>query len=449
VTTEVAGDIPSEQSPSSPSEKPRRKLALAYLIGALAGGNLLNSVFRMIGGVLQARCTDNVTLGTFTNITLALNWCSYLQLGIVNGVNRELPYFFGKGDNRRAADLAATARTWTVSMGVLVGCAFAARAAWFALHGEYQLAIGWLAHSIMAVLTFYSTMYLMATYRTAQDFARLSVANVAQSAAGIVFVVFVYWFGFNGIALRMVLMLLLSAAILHRWQPIRVPWKWSFRDFRHLLVIGFPIFLVGEMGSRLWLLIDTTLVAKYLSAAGLGLYNVVGLVRDTAVIIPIAMGQVMYPRMTEYYGRDHDLIGTMRMTVRPTLLTVAAMIPLVAAGWFLARPMTAIILPGWIEAVPAMQWSLLVPLVLTFGCVNNVYNICRRQDLYAVVILLQYAVYAGLLVWLCRNGAYLEAFPQALLAGQIVYILAGYVMLFPLYWSWKKQQSKNAAGTSL
>jgi len=442
LTAVAATGIPAAEAVETPPVKGRSCSSLFYLIGALAGGNLLNSVFRMLGGLLQARCIDKVTLGTFLNITLAMNWASYLQLGILNGLGRELPYFFGKGDQGRVKELAGTAMAWTVFWGVVVGCAFASTSAWYALHGQSQLAAGWLAHAIMVFLTFYGTNYLMATYRTAHDFARLSLANVVQSAAGVAFVAFVYWFGFNGICLRMVLTLLLGTVILHLWRPIRVPWQWKFKHFWHLLVIGFPIFLVGEMGSRLWLLIDSTLVSHYLEAAGLGLYYVVIITRETAEIIPMAMGQVMYPRMTEYYGRTNDLPGTLRMTIRPMILVALGMTPLVAAGWFLARPLTALILPGWIEAVPAMQWSILLPVVLTFGCVHNVYNICRRQDLYAVVILLSMAAYAGALVILCRKGAYLEAFPQALLAGRIVFVLAGYLFVIPLYRRWRRTQAR-------
>ena len=229
--------------------------------------------------MLQARCVDKVTLGTFTGITLALNWSLYLQLGILNGLSRELPYFFGRGDHARVRQLAATARAWAVCLGVLVECAFAGKAIWCFWHGQIQLGIGWMTHAGIAVMTFYSASYLMATYRTAHDFARLSLANVVQNAMGVACVIFVYWAGFNGICLRAEISMLAGVLVLHLWRPIRVPWQWSFGDFKHLLAIGFPIFIVGELGSRLLFLIDITLVSHYLQAGGLGLYNVVGFAR--------------------------------------------------------------------------------------------------------------------------------------------------------------------------
>ena len=390
---------------------------------------------------MQARYVNPAALGTFVSIGLALGWSRFCQLGIFNGLNRELPYYYGKGDYQRAGELAATGRAWAMLLGMLVGGAFLLMSALSELQGQRELAIGWSAHAALAFFFFYGTLFLQATYRTAHDFARLSTATVVQNAVGLVLVALVYWYGFNGICLRVVLSGLAAVLILQYWQPIRTPADWRFRQLWHLLVIGFPIFIVGELGSTVWLLVDNTLVSVYLKKEGLGLYSMVGVARDTLEILPLAVGQVMYPRMTEHYGRTHDLLSTMTMAIRPSIYLVAGMIPIVVAGWFLAAPMTKLLLPKYIAAVPSMQWSLLLPLVLSFACVHNVYNICRQQVLYAVVILLSMGSYAGTLMWLCRSGAYLEAFPQSLLVGRIVFVLAGYLFLVPLYWSWRKRQA--------
>ena len=441
VVGEAAADALAVTASDSPRVPNRSKRSLAYLISALAGGNILSAVFRMAGGLLQARCVNPTTLGTFGSIGLWLGWSRFLQLGIFNGLNRELPYYFGKGDGQRARELAATGRTWAVFLGLLVGAGFLGKALWCGLRGDGELAVGWGAYAVLAFIFFYATQYLAVTYRTAHDFARLSLANVVQNGLGLVLVLTVYWFGFNGLCLRAVLAGLVGLAMLHAWQPIRVGCEWKFSHFRHILVIGFPIFVVGELGGSLWMLVDSTLVNLYLKERGLGLYNMVTVARDTFEILPLAMGQIMYPRMTEHYGRTHDLPSTMTMVIKPAIAVVAGMVPLVIAGWILAGPVTRLVLPKYVDAVPAMQWSLLLPLVMSFSTVNNVYNICRRQALYAVVILLSMASYAGTLMWLARNGSYLAAFPQALLVGRIVYVLAGYAFLIPVYRSWRKGQA--------
>ncbi len=268
--------LPAESAaaPPIPANTPNRS-SLTYLVAAFAGGNLIATVLGAVGGVLQARYVDKVTLGTFAAIDLALGWMIYLQLGVNNGLGRELPYYFGRGDRQRVNDLAATAQTWLISIGVLIECGFLAAAGWFAIRGQTQLMVGCAAFAAVAVVYFYSVLYLQSTYRTAHDFARLSLATTLQNLLGLAMVATVYWFGFDGLCLRAVVSMLVGMALLHWWRPIRIRCQWNPADFRHLLVIGFPIFFVGELGSRLWMLVDTTLVGSSLNVGGLGLYSIV------------------------------------------------------------------------------------------------------------------------------------------------------------------------------
>jgi O-antigen/teichoic acid export membrane protein len=195
---------------------------------------------------------------------------------------------------------------------------------------------------------------------------------------------------------------------------------------RHLLIVGLPIFAVGELAGPLWLLIDQKLVQHFLDSRGLGLYSMVLLAAGTMELFPLAVSQVVYPRMAEQYGRTHDLAAIMSIAVRPTIALVAGILPIIALAWWLAAPLTALLLPNYVDAVPAMRWSLLGSAVLSCCPVFNVYNVVRRQGLYGVVQVLSIAGYFAGLMWLIRGGAELAAFPQAMLVGRVVYLVAGY-----------------------
>jgi hypothetical protein len=149
--------------------------------------------------------------------------------------------------------------------------------------------------------------------------------------------------------------------------------------------------------------------------------------------LPTAVAQVLYPRMAEQYGRTARLGDLIRMAIKPTIFSVIGMIPMVVVGWIAAGPAIRFIVPAYAAAVPAVRWSLLVPVALSFCPVINVYNVLRRQDLYIVAILLGMGVYVGSLMWLVRGGAVLTAFPQAMLVGRVVFAAASYALLVPVY----------------
>ena len=90
------------------------KPSIFFLVGSLVGGNLISMMLRIVGGILQANCVLPPVLGMFNSIGLSLGYAPFLQLGILNGMNRELPYYFGKGDRQRVNELAAAAQAWAL-----------------------------------------------------------------------------------------------------------------------------------------------------------------------------------------------------------------------------------------------------------------------------------------------------------------------------------------------
>ena len=388
-------------------------------------------MLRMLGGILQMRVVPPAALGLFNGISLSLNYARFLHLGVINGLNRELPYFIGRGDRRRAEDLAAAAQVWALALGVLVGMALLVVAAYYFVRGDLQLAAGWGTNAVVAVLFFYATMYLPATFRTSHEFARLSLINVVQNAAGLALVALAMVWGFYGLCLRGLIYAAVSAMILYAWRPLRIGPAWNLAHIKHLLIIGLPIFGVGELYG-LWSTLDATLVLGFLGKEGMGLYAMVAIAGSTLDLLPQAVAQVVYPRMAEQYGRTHQIAGLLGMAVKPMLVTFAGMLPLVIVGWFLADPLVRVIAPKYIGAVPAAQCALLPPLVLSFAPIYNAYSVVNRMVLYAVAVVLGMAAYFVCLFWLTRGGASLAAFPQAMLAGRIVYVIVGYAFLVPL-----------------
>ena len=289
-------------------------------------------------------------------------------------------------------------------MGGLIGLALLGVAAWYEVHGQLERASGWAANAAAAVVFFYGAMYFQATYRTAHDFARLSVANVIQNSLALVLVVLVALLGFQGLCLRATLAAVVALAVLHYWRPIRVKPKWSLRQLTHLCLIGLPIFGVGEL-YMYWTTLEGTLVLKDLGTTGMGLYAMVVVAGSTIELVPLAVSQVLYPRMAQEFGRTGQIRGLLQPTLKPMFLAAAGVTPLIVLGWFLAGPLTRLIVPNYLAAVPARGglsplrccwWACFLPI-------NNVYNVVRRQGLYAVAIACGMSAYVGSLLWLART----------------------------------------------
>lgn len=428
---------------SSRKAKSSARPSLLYLIGSLAGGNYAAMVLNMVGGVLLGRLVAPATLGLFNGIALVLGYARFLQLGILTGLNRELPYYVGKGDRRRVEELAAAAQAWALAVGGVVCLALSGVALWHLALGRLWEAAGWLTNAAMAVLLFYNTFYLQSTFRTAHDFARLALAGVAQSCTGLVMLAAVAWLNFYGLCLRSLLTGVAGMALLYYWRPVRVGPKWNAAHLKHLLRIGAPIFGVGQMYVW-WGVGMSTLVLTFAGTEGMGLYAMVTVASNAMELIPLAVGQVIYPRMSEQFGRSGSLHELLRIAGKPMLFTAAGMVPVIAVAWWLVGPAVRLVIPAYAEAVPAIQWVLLMAFVSSFAPINNAFNVVRRQDLYFAAILLGMAVSGASLLWLIRHEVTLAAFPQAMLLGRLVFLLFSYAFIAYLRGKERKQQTRPA-----
>ena len=200
----------------------------------------------------------------------------------------------------------------------------------------------------------------------------------------------------------------------------------KFEHVKHLLVIGFPIFVVGEMFNW-WRLLEGTLVLLDLGTVSMGLYQMMLVVDASADLVPAAVGQVIYPRMAEHYGRHHDVWALFRMSHKPTLACAAGMLPLIVLGWFLADPLTHLIAPKYVGAIEAMKWGLVASYVFSFSMVITIFNVVRRQEVYGIIIGISMGVYFVTLRYLTRDGATLVAFAQAMIVGRVVFVVLGYL----------------------
>jgi O-antigen/teichoic acid export membrane protein len=423
--------VAAEVAAGEPTAGGSRRSVL-FLAGSLAGGNLVAMAMRLAGGVLLGRLVAPDTLGLFAGIGLVLAYSSIAQMGVLNGVNRELPYHIGRGNTPRAHELAAAGQAWALAAGGVVSVCLLGVAAWQLAHGNLEQAAGWATNAILAMFAFYGNNgYLSITFRTSSEFVRLARVNVAEAAASLAALVLVAAFGFYGLCLRVIVAGATSTALLFRWRPVRVGPRWSWTNIRHLIIIGAPIYFVGQVYGLWTGVVNSTLVLHYMGTYGMGLYAMVALGIAAMEVIPAALTQVLYPRMAQEYGAGRDVRHLVRISVKPMLATCAGLAVVAVAGWFLAEPVVEFVVPDYVDAVPAIQWALLLPLVSCFLPLESVFNVVRRQDMYLLALAFGIATYVVALLLLQPDGD-LTAFPKAMLVGRCVFMVVSYLLILRL-----------------
>jgi O-antigen/teichoic acid export membrane protein len=80
----------------------------------LGSAQMISNVARVISGLLIAKFVVPELLGTFNGIGIIMGYLPILQLGVMNGLNRELPYYFGKGEYEKAKGFASVSQSWEI-----------------------------------------------------------------------------------------------------------------------------------------------------------------------------------------------------------------------------------------------------------------------------------------------------------------------------------------------
>ena len=76
------------------------------------------------------------------------------------------------------------------------------------------------------------------------------------------------------------------------------------------------------------------------------------------MILPYALGQYIYPRMSQRLGLTNDPRAIWPTAWKASLLTLALGAPVVLVGMLLVGPVLTEFLPKYVEGIPAARWAL-------------------------------------------------------------------------------------------
>jgi len=403
-------------------------ISIKKLLAVFAGGNLVCMILRLAGGLLVARVTRPETLGLFNGLSLVLGYVPFLQLGVINGLNRELPYYIGLDDKQKAHALAACAQAWALIVGTVVAAVLMGVAVCELYKGRHELAFGWLTQAWMAFQVVFIQLYLLVIFRTGGSFHRLTTSNVIQAVSSFLLIGVVWLYGFYGLCIRAVLVTLVALYTLWKWRPLKVKAVWDTESFKHLLKIGAPILAVGQI-YLWWAVLDSTLVLKFKGVHGLGLYAV-AIIAGTAIeLVPNSLNQICYPRMAEEYGRSSSLRSLIRIIKKPMIYLSLAYVPVALAGWFIAPPVIRLVLPKYIDSIKAVQWTCVATVLLALSPLNLVFIVIKRLHLYLIAIMAGIGSYLISVFFVYRHDRDLSIFPKSLLIGRILFLLICFGMV--------------------
>ncbi len=402
-------------------EQLKRQKTPIYFVNSTTFG----TVIALITSVITYSYVAPDYLGIWVTLTTFSAYATFLRLGIPNGMNRELSYFLGKKDTEKAYSFAETTLAYSLYItGVLtllvLGFLFFFD---FEKYGTYEVSY----RQAMYVVIFqvisepYST-YLSGTFRTNDNFKKLSDIQMIMSLIRLVSIIFVFFWGFSGYLLREFVCSLINVSLLHVWRPLpQIKPKFSLPIFKNLFSVGFRIFLISYVTTfigtlpRLFIINDG-------SSKELGLFSPVIMILTMVVLIPNTLNQYLYPKFSYAYGENSDrtLFWKKILYVYVLSLMISLVVSIII---YLSIDYIIQIFPDYTEAAPYIKLACLPALFVGYN-LGNVLCIVFKEWKWLWIYTILYGILQLITLYL------ISFFVQDVLETVIFSLLITYMVMF-------------------
>ena len=315
-----------------------------------------NQICTMLAGIVIIAWVTPGELGIWKSVQIIQSYAAIAQAGVVHGLNRELPFRVGRGDNT-VIRLASTAQTFTFCVvSVLLVIAFSSLLFPFNVMVRFSL----FAIFVMAAISTYEN-YLYVTYRADQGFDKLSKINMYMAFLELASLSLVYFIGYYGIPIRLMLLGLIRIVALHITRPMHSSISFDRQDFKTLLKIGVPLFICGYLNQTAYTFPNMIILFN----SGTQLVGVLApalSVFGLMTLLPGSISQYVYARMSFRFGQTGDLNLMWAHAWKTSLGTLAMSVPIVIFVFFAYPPLVSFFFPKYSESIPAVIWISLAGL---------------------------------------------------------------------------------------
>lgn len=353
---------------------------LAPELAAYAGTTLLVQASRFAVNLVAAKLLGPFSYGIWNAVSSVLVYGLSAHGGVLNGMNREVPYHSGRGD---AAKVAQVRR-----VGLAIGLLSAFVAGLVTL-GASQLPV-W-APAVRAALMATAALLLVQQLYQYLQFAlkssiRFDLVSRLQIALSVAFPLAVIpstaTFGLTGFIASQAAAMAIAAALVARLAPFPFRLEWNWPETFRLARIGLPIMTAGILYALLTT-VDRWVVLALLGTVSLGYYSLAILTMGALGVLPSVISEQMYPRMALAFGSEQAYAAVAPLIKRQAVLNVAVVTPVLLVVGLILLPLAPNYLPAFAAGVvPAQVASLSFVFLAISAGFGNFLNTVGKQASY-------------------------------------------------------------------
>ena len=378
-------------------------------------GSLFKTGVQIVANFFILAYIEPRHLGVFNTFVLFQSYALLLQGGVINGLNRELPFSLGAGQEAKAIGLASTAMVFTFfSMGITIiaGVLF-----YLKLGQDHYSKISIITIIILTTFKFYEN-YLTSTFLSNQAFAKLGKAYFLRGLIGLISILLVIHYSYEGHLVRLSAISLTLVMIMYSIRPIKGNCTFKTEELKLLLTTGFPIFVIAYIYT-VAKTADRFFLAYFYNSETVGYYSFGLMTYSVFLTLPITLANYIYPRFSFAVGKRRKITNLVNnaLAVNKFLFIVLLLIALV--GYFMTPWVINSFFPKYIQGIQSTRILLFAAVFAgsTIGG-NIIWSLKKWRSM--VIIQIGGGAIAVLSIWTA-----LHAIPENPLLGASLGVLIG------------------------
>lgn len=393
--------------------------------GVFAGNNLLASGIAAIAGIIQSRWVSPDTLGEFRQYFILSTYFYIPLIFVHDGFMRQFPILIGKGQTEKAHELASVVKWWYTRTTALFVLFFLILSLYYTIDGNFKAAAGWFVQIFVVILNIYGG-YLSTLYRSNKEFLKLSHIRLTANTGLLVSLVFVYFFGFFGLAIRNSISNILSIGLQQRFLPVKVRSKLDVSALWENAKISLPLSIPGYINTSFLTASILSVILLSNDKKTLGMYTFAMFIYGFGHMMVNSFNQILNVKLLTAWGKHENSIQVLKILWKPMLLTFLAACLFYLMAYNLVDPVINLMTPKYAEAIPATRILLAKIPLLALSAPLGIFKSGLWYKEYYSIATIQF-LSTVVLVFLMRSS--LNGICFALVIASAIYLAAGYFLL--------------------
>jgi len=322
------------------------------------------STCNFVSAVIVRSILDPFFMGIYVQLLLIFDYAKYSHLGVINSLDRQIPYYRGKKEVEKVEEIKNTGISFSFLASLISALVIIFLSLFLKNRLTPSLFAGLKIVAMMVVIQSMSTFYVTLV-RTHHLFDSLSRYLILVAVCDVLFkVILGIKFGIIGILWATVITLGIGLVYLFKRTNLhfRLRLKMHTDIIKSLLVIGFPLLLAGFTFMVLRS-IDRIMIIALLTKEDLGFYSIAIMMFSFVFQLPNLIYTVLFPRFYEAFAGSENNIDKLKGYLEKPTLAFAYLFPVFIG-------VAIIILPVFIKYVlPKYMHGVIPASILLFGAV--------------------------------------------------------------------------------